>query len=314
MKLTVIAPVYNVEKYLRSFIESVLNQDFQDYEFILVDDGSPDNSGKICDEYAEKDKRIKVIHKVNGGVDSARNRGMEEATGDYFYFADSDDALLAGCLSTLVYGMQQSPTNELAIGGYLYSRDGKIEEKADLQITERNYTREEVMEELIHPQHFALGMPWTNLYKASVIRDNKLQFNKDIHTIDDRLFMVEYINAMKGTAYHTNRPVYVYNLGIGVSFQIKKKFDKRQATIFYGQCLIYEIVKNGGFSSKAKWWARHVMINSFDKKRAYFKEYNDLETVKKLDKRFYSIATRWEYIRFKIREKTAVYYNKSRRQ
>ncbi len=301
MKLTVIAPVYNVEKFLREFIESVLNQDYTDYEFILVDDGSPDNSGKICDEYAEKDKRIKVIHKPNGGVDSARNRGMEEAKGDYFYFADSDDALLPGCLTTLVNGMNQSQTNELAIGGYLYARDGVTEEKPGLQITERHYTRKEVMDELIHPQYFSLGMPWTNLYKASVIRENHLQFNKDIHTIDDRLFMVEYINAMKGTAYHTNRPIYVYNLGVGVSFQINKKFDKRQATIFKGQCLIYEIIKNGGFSHKAKWWARHVMINSYDKKRAYFIDNNDEDTVKEIDDLFYSQSSRWEYMRFKMR-------------
>ena len=88
MKLSVIAPVFNVEKFLTNFIESVLSQSYSDYEFILVDDGSTDSSGIICDKYALKDSRIRVVHKPNGGVDSARNRGIDESKGEYYYFAD----------------------------------------------------------------------------------------------------------------------------------------------------------------------------------------------------------------------------------
>lgn len=91
MKFSVIIPVYNVEKYLEECVHSVLSQDFQNYEIILVNDGSTDNSGKICDEYVQKYSQIKVIHKENGGLSDARNFGIREAKGDYLIFLDSDD-------------------------------------------------------------------------------------------------------------------------------------------------------------------------------------------------------------------------------
>ena len=90
-KVSVIVPVYNVEKYIHKCVDSVLNQTLQDLEIILVDDGTKDNSGIICDEYAQKDARVQVIHKVNGGLSDARNTGMKVATSDYILFVDSDD-------------------------------------------------------------------------------------------------------------------------------------------------------------------------------------------------------------------------------
>lgn len=100
-KVSILVPIYNVEKYLRRCIESVLSQDFKDYELILVDDGSPDRCPQICDEYAKKDSRIKVVHKQNGGLVSARLAGFKEAIGEYVMHVDSDDYLLPGAVSTL---------------------------------------------------------------------------------------------------------------------------------------------------------------------------------------------------------------------
>ena len=97
--LSVIVPVYNVEKYLSRCIDSILSQTFTDFELILVDDGSPDNCGSICDEYAKKDKRIIVIHQQNRGVSSARNKGLDIARGEYVTFVDSDDQI--GSITTL---------------------------------------------------------------------------------------------------------------------------------------------------------------------------------------------------------------------
>ena len=91
MKISIIVPIYNVEKYIRKCIESIINQTYRNIEIILVDDGSPDNCGKICDEYAKKDSRVKVIHKKNGGLSDARNKGTEVATGEYIMYVDSDD-------------------------------------------------------------------------------------------------------------------------------------------------------------------------------------------------------------------------------
>ena len=92
-KISVIVPVYKVEKYLHRCIDSILTQTFTDFELVLVDDGSPDGSGAICDEYAKKDKRVKVIHKENGGVNSARLEGFKNSNGKFLVFVDSEDTL-----------------------------------------------------------------------------------------------------------------------------------------------------------------------------------------------------------------------------
>ena len=101
-KISVVVPVYNVEKYLRKCIDSIINQTYKNLEIILVDDGSPDKCGEICDEYAKKDNRVKVIHKKNAGVSSARNDGIDNATGEYIIFVDSDDWLEDNAIEIMV--------------------------------------------------------------------------------------------------------------------------------------------------------------------------------------------------------------------
>ena len=100
--LSIIIPVYNVENYIHQCIDSILNQTFTNFELILVDDGSPDNCGKVCDEYAKKDKRIKVIHRENGGISAARNTGLQYAIGKYIAFVDSDDYVSTTMYETLI--------------------------------------------------------------------------------------------------------------------------------------------------------------------------------------------------------------------
>lgn len=95
MEISIIIPIYNKEKYVRSCLTSALSQDFEDYEVIAVDDGSTDGSGLICDEIAQKDKRLRVIHTENGGVTAARRHGVEEAQGRFIMFCDSDEAIAA---------------------------------------------------------------------------------------------------------------------------------------------------------------------------------------------------------------------------
>ena len=102
MFFSVIVPVYNVEKYLKECLDSILSQTFKDFELILVNDGSKDSSPAICDEYAEKDSRVKVIHKENGGQSTARNMGIEKATGEFAVFLDSDDLLSPNTFEILI--------------------------------------------------------------------------------------------------------------------------------------------------------------------------------------------------------------------
>ncbi|MGN0493209.1 MAG: glycosyltransferase [Acutalibacteraceae bacterium] len=125
-KISVIVPVYNVEKYLKKCIQSILAQDFSEYEIILVDDGSTDESGKICDEYSLKYSQIKVIHQKNKGLGGARNRGIEEACGNYLLFIDSDDSIKENMLSYL-YNTAIDNDSDLVLFGMDYiDEDGKL--------------------------------------------------------------------------------------------------------------------------------------------------------------------------------------------
>ena len=102
---SIIIPVYNVENELARCIDSIINQTFGNFELILVDDGSPDNSGSICDEYAKNDSRVQVIHKANGGVSSARNTGLKIAKGEYIWFVDSDDYVETNSFKIITFGL-----------------------------------------------------------------------------------------------------------------------------------------------------------------------------------------------------------------
>ncbi len=125
-ELSVVVPVYKVEKYLSRCIESILNQDFCNFQLILVDDGSPDNCGTICDEYASKDNRIKVIHKENGGLSSARNAGIDISTSEYITFIDSDDYIHPCMFSSMLKGMKNHDA-DISICSYLSTKENNAE-------------------------------------------------------------------------------------------------------------------------------------------------------------------------------------------
>lgn len=118
-KISVIIPVYNAEKYLRKCIESVLNQTFGDFELLLVDDGSPDHSGEICDEYAQKDSRVHVFHKPNGGTANARNYGLDHSQGDYVAFIDNDDYVEPTYLGDMYSAMTHYDVDLVCCGAWL---------------------------------------------------------------------------------------------------------------------------------------------------------------------------------------------------
>lgn len=120
--ISVIVPVYKAEKYLHKCVDSLLEQTFTDFEILLVDDGSPDKSGEICDEYAEKDSRIRVFHKENGGVSSARNLALDNAKGEFVMFLDSDDWLDNVCLDVCINTINDNVLDVLQFG-FMYVYD-----------------------------------------------------------------------------------------------------------------------------------------------------------------------------------------------
>lgn len=133
-KCSCIVPIYNVEKYLPQCIESILNQTHSNFELILVDDGSPDNCGKICDEYEKKDNRIAVIHKKNGGVSAARNAGLDAATGEYICFSDSDDWLEKDYIEYLLNLSIENDAEYVLTDSMFTSEDSDVNENCNIEI------------------------------------------------------------------------------------------------------------------------------------------------------------------------------------
>ena len=170
MKVSVIIPVYNVEKYLPRCIKSVLDQTYQDLEIILVDDGTKDNSGIMCDEYATKDERFRVIHKENGGLSSARNSGIEIATGDAIFFLDSDDYLSTACIEKMVTLMKDKDA-DISIIQMKYIPENQNDECAETEVEKVTVMNSETaIEESLYQRLYTCCAP-AKLYKRSAIGD-----------------------------------------------------------------------------------------------------------------------------------------------
>lgn len=179
MKLSIVVPVYNVKKYLKRCVDSLLDQgEFCDYEIILVDDGSTDCSGKICDEYSQLSNKIIVIHKNNGGLSSARNAGLEIAKGVYVLFVDSDDYIRSDCLTELI-GLTEKQKTEIVSFNFSYVRDDYdiSENKVFIDLKEEVITGDEWLLRSLKEQKVIMAA-WKNLYKRSLIVENSLLFRE----------------------------------------------------------------------------------------------------------------------------------------
>ena len=169
--ISVIIPVYNVEKFLRRCLDSVKSQTFSDFEAILIDDGSIDGSGRICDEYAGSDERFRVVHQANQGVSSARNLGLDLAQGEYIYFADSDDELLPETLERLFAAIRQGDY-DVAASGYSIVRDGV---ETGMCFTAgappKVYSGDEVLVKFLRDCEFVCYTCWNKLINRRLISD-----------------------------------------------------------------------------------------------------------------------------------------------
>ncbi|MGI5850342.1 MAG: glycosyltransferase family 2 protein, partial [Christensenellales bacterium] len=175
IKISIVMPVYMVEKYVGKAIESILSQTLTDYEFIIVDDGSPDNSGEICDEYAQKDHRIRVIHKPNGGAPSARNVGIDIAKGRYLYFMDSDDWAEPNMLEEM-YHLAESHSAQFVVTGFYidtyYSSTSYL--RQNISYPDAVFTNKEDFRKEAY-KLFDINLlytPWNKLYLTEYIKEN----------------------------------------------------------------------------------------------------------------------------------------------
>ena len=203
--ISVIVPIYNVQDYLRKCIDSIINQTYRDLEIILIDDGSTDSSGKICDEYLKIDHRIRVYHKKNGGLSSARNAGLKMARGEWIGFVDSDDYIEHDMYELLLSNMGQD------VDIVCCSRKVIYPPKAKKQLTYRCalrkgviFSREEAMRELLLQRNLSFSV-CTKLFRKSLIKDMQFPYGK---TSEDLPFAYEAIKRSRNVA-HIGKPKYM---------------------------------------------------------------------------------------------------------
>ncbi len=206
--ISIIVPVYNVEKYLSTCVDSILSQTFEDFELLLIDDGSTDNSGMLCDEYLKTDKRIKVIHQKNAGVSAARNKGIDEALGEYICFIDSDDWIDKQFLWDLYENAHSTDLKVLTSLSYEYPKNKSVIRKPPYSKT--IYRKSEIIQFLIENDFFTTGDggSCSKLFKRSIIEKDKQRFYLNNAAYEDTLFTFEYLSkcnsvqVKNGARYH----------------------------------------------------------------------------------------------------------------
>ena len=206
--VSIIVPVYNAEKYLERCVDSILNQEYRDFELILMDDGSKDGSGEICDRYAAADDRVLVVHKENTGVSDTRNQALSLARGKYLQFSDSDDWISADATKLLVRTAQENNCDMVIadfyrVVGERVSRKGDIEEDGVM-------SREEFAAHMMeNPSDFYYGVLWNKLYKREIVEAHQLRMDAQISWCEDFMFNLEYIRYAESFV-SLQSPVYYY--------------------------------------------------------------------------------------------------------
>lgn len=205
--ISVIIPVYNVEKYLKQCVDSVLAQTYQNIEIILVDDGSTDSSGQICDEYSNQHKSIKSLHEQNGGASSARNYGLKHAKGDYVYFLDSDDYLINNAIERMVVCAVNNQADLVFIEAKSIDESGK-EIKSNYHYHTQYIPQSpyEAMQMMMDFKEFHVGSPFFFI-KRKLFIENNLTFTEGIMYED--MIMSYQLFSLAQRCAHVHEPIYI---------------------------------------------------------------------------------------------------------
>lgn len=196
--VSIIVPVYNVEKYLDKCIESIVNQTYKNIELILVDDGSPDNCPNICDDWAKKDDRIKVIHKKNGGLSSARNVGIDNAEGEYLAFVDSDDWV---DLNAFEVALKMISSDGYDLSTFALLPEFDTETKQCISDYDINVCNQKELFNLILDTDYVCGYACNKLFKRNIVGD--LRFDESLLSCEDIDFCAKYATKCKRAVYTT---------------------------------------------------------------------------------------------------------------
>lgn len=210
--ISVIVPVYNTGAYLEECVASIVAQTYKDLEIILVDDGSTDGSGAICDKLASCNQRVKVFHRQNAGVSEARNYGMGRANGEYISFCDSDDVLSPDLYKMLVDALEAHGVDRV-VGGYQYLYEGGRTVYCKPRMPDGLYTADEIIKIMIDDgsmSGFLFSGVYNSLFKKSIIEENNLRFDSSIKYNEDSLFSFRYMLNSRSIYSMQSVPTYSY--------------------------------------------------------------------------------------------------------
>lgn len=229
--VSIIVPIYNAEKYLNRCVDSILKQDYQNFELFLMDDGSKDSSGEICDAYAQKDPRVRVVHKENSGVSDTRNRALDMIQGEYVQFLDSDDWIVPEATRLLVRSMEQYQCDMVIADFYRVSGE-RLAQKGDIE-EDRVMNRQEFAACMIeNPADFYYGVLWNKMFRREIIEEHKIRMDVSISWCEDFLFNLEYIRHAS-SFYALQVPIYYYlkrkgslaSQGLSISNTVRMKIN-----------------------------------------------------------------------------------------
>lgn len=313
--ISVIVPIYNVEKYLARCVDSIVNQTYKNLEIILVDDGSPDRCPQMCDDYAKKDSRIKVVHKKNGGLSDARNAGMAVATGEYISFIDSDDYVSDDFFECLLAVMNKENSDIAECSVAKFYEDNRFDEFSD-DLSVKTYDTQDAMSALIAENPFHQHV-WNKLYKTELVKDIPYAVGK----LNEDEFWTYQVFGRASKVAKLNKTMYYYFqrsssiMGVGYNIRrldalegkanrqkyIENNFPElsTQAKIdLYGSCMF-------AYQSVLKFMSGADKKNALELIRKYRKMYNlpfdEINTIKDSSKKYFMFAKFNFYLCCKMR-------------
>ncbi len=250
-KVSIIVPAYNAQNTIGRCLDSILKQTYSDFELLVMDDGSRDDTPRILDEYAASDARIRVIHKENTGVSDTRNRALDLASGEYIQFLDADDWITPDATRLFVRAMEDNPTCDMVIADFYRVVGKNMSQKGDIE-EEHLLTREEYADEMMKsPADFYYGVLWNKFFRHSIIEEYQLRMDSRLDWAEDFIFNMEYV-LHTDHIYALKAPVYYYvktegslvaQGGASISRTVRMKLN----VIEYYSSFYKDIYKEGGY-------------------------------------------------------------------
>lgn len=305
-KVSIILPIYNVENYLEKCVESVINQTYENLEIILVDDGAKDSCPQICDRLEKEDNRIKVIHKVNGGLASARNAGYEVATGEYLMYIDSDDKLKKDTVYKSVEAMERDESDIVIYGYEKVDEEGNIFEVCTWG--DRVFNHNEIVEYLYEGiTQMSFGYAWNKLYRKAILDESGILADSKIIDREDLVYNMELLPFVQkvtyidyaGYEYLQRSTSLLHNSNLarleGIEYfvnrmkkistgneQVDKKVFNMNALHYLSDCIIKNVLWNEELSASQKKKIIKDIVDRCPYKEKLYQEEEDATYLKRL--------------------------------